>query len=70
MANKRVKEENRIKKLQRKAKLAKPNYWCNGDLPIKTDWDAVLLERNTNRFYQDKLCKGHNTTLASCMCKC
>jgi hypothetical protein len=26
MANKRVKEENRIKKLQRKAKLAKPNY--------------------------------------------
>lgn len=70
MANKRVKEEKHIQKLQRQAKLAKRNYGCGGALLTDTDWEAVMADRHTNRFYTDKLCKGHNSSIADCMCKC
>lgn len=70
MANKRVKAENHIKKLQRQAQLAKRNYGCGGSLPTDTDWEAVMADRKTNRFYTDKLCKGHNSSISDCMCKC
>ncbi len=70
LANKRVKEEQHIKKLQRKAKIAKRNYGCGGDLPTDTNWDAIMAERNTNRFYTDKLCKGQNALISDAMSNC
>jgi hypothetical protein len=30
----------------------------------------VMEDRKTNRFYTDKLCKGHNSSISDCMCKC
>ena len=70
LANKRVKEEQHIRKVQHKAKIATRNYGCGGDLPTDTDWDAVMAERNTNRFYTDKLCKGCNARMADAMSNC
>lgn len=70
LANKRVKEEQHIRKVQRKAKIAKRNYGCGGDLPTDTNWDAVMAECNTNRFYTDKLCKGCNARIADAMSNC
>lgn len=70
LANKRVKEEQHIRKVQRKAKISKRNYGCGGDLPTDTNWDAVMAERSTNRFYTDKLCKGCNALMADAMSNC
>ena len=70
MANKRIKEEKHIKKLQCQAKLAKRNYGCGGSLPTDTNWEAVMAERSTNRFYADKLCKGQNALISDAMSKC
>lgn len=70
MANKRVQADNKLKKLQRQAKIAKRNYGCGGALPTDTDWDKVMEERQTNRFYEDKLCKGQNALISSAMCNC
>lgn len=33
---------------------------CNSNLPTDTDWDAVMSDRRTNRFFEDKTCKGIN----------
>lgn len=70
LANKRVKEEKHIQKIQRQAKLEKRNYGCGGNLPTDTDWDAVMAERNSNRFYADKQCKGCNARIADAMSNC
>jgi len=70
MANKRIKAENHIKKIQHQMMLAKRNYGCGGRLPTDTDWEAVMAERQTNRFYEDKLCKGQNALISNAMCNC
>lgn len=70
LANKRVKEEQHIKKIQRQAKIEKRNYGCGGHLPTDTDWDAVMEQRKTNRFFEDKLSKGQNAAMAHAMCNC
>lgn len=67
LANKRSKEEQHIKKIQRQAKIEKRNYGCGGHLPTDTDWDAVVAERNSNRFYADKLVKGQNVNIQAMM---
>lgn len=70
MANKRIKAENHLKKLQQQAKLAKRNYGCGGELSTDTDWEAVEAERHSNRFYMDKQCKGQNALISSAMTNC
>ena len=70
LADMRVKEEQRIKKLQKKAKIAKRNYGCGGSLPTDTNWEAVMADHSTNRFYNDVHSKGSISRITYALSKC
>lgn len=70
LAAKRQKEQNRLKKLVKKAKLEKRNYGCHSELPTDTKWDDVFTGMRTGqRFYEDKQFKGHNGTFEKAICQ-
>ncbi len=62
-ANKRMKEEAKLKKIQREVAQRKRKFGCCSDLPTDTNWDAVYEEMAINRFYEDKRCKGCNNRM-------
>ena len=69
IANRRQKAINHIAKLQRKASaIVKPICGGHSELPTDVDWDKVYSQTRTNRFYEDKLCKGQNACISEAMC--
>lgn len=61
-AAKRQREQAHMDKLKREALKAAKAAKCghNSSLPTDTNWDAVMSDRHTNRFFEDATCKGIN----------
>lgn len=62
MAVRKQNEINHMQKLQRKAINAKRSAVCgrHSELPTDQNWDMIVMDHKTMRFYDDKLCKGAN----------